>query len=160
MFVAHFPAGYIVSRLFKDRLCKAAVMVGSVIPDIDLAYFYTFGHRAVVHHEYWTHMPLFWLTISLLALIVVSFVKWSSHKVVLAFAVGTMVHLFLDSFIGTIYWFYPFSDLYVTFFTVPARHETWQLNFLLHWTFMCELSICVAAAYLFIRQRYRQWRLA
>lgn len=160
MFVAHLPAGYILSSFFKGRSLKAMAMIGSVIPDLDLLYFYSFGGRAVVHHKYWTHMPVFWLGVFAMACLIIRLRGWKYFQHMIAFFAGTILHLALDSFIGSIYWLYPFSDLALTFFTVPARYDVWQLNFILHWTFLCEMLICVFAAYLYLQRRGKMLKSA
>jgi len=63
MFIAHLPAGYMLSKgvvalghlrrlgeQTKRRLI-AAGMIGAIIPDIDLLYFYLIDHRQHGHHS-------------------------------------------------------------------------------------------------------------
>jgi inner membrane protein len=66
MFVAHIPAGYLLSRYLSrghpDR--KALILTGvvaSVLPDTDLLWFYLVDNRQRVHHSYVFHWPLFWV---------------------------------------------------------------------------------------------------
>jgi len=66
MFIAHLPAGYLLSRSLlaclpleqrvplARRKLLAAGLIGSVLPDIDLIYFYLLADRLVGHHVYWT----------------------------------------------------------------------------------------------------------
>lgn len=58
MFVAHLPAGYILSKFWKNKTAQYFLLIGSILPDLDLLYFYTIGQRAVVHHAYPTHSPI------------------------------------------------------------------------------------------------------
>ena len=55
------------------------------------------------------------------------------------------MHLFLDTIVGSIMWEAPFSTRLVSFFTVPRIHDVWLWNFVLHWTFLLEIAIWIAA---------------
>lgn len=70
MFIAHLPAGYLLSRPFARRnpsQARAIFGIGllcSVLPDFDLAYFYLIDQRRTPHHDYWVHTPVFWLVLA------------------------------------------------------------------------------------------------
>lgn len=156
VFIAHLPAAYLASRAFPAegpaslrRAMTVACLVGSVLPDVDLVWWWLVDHKRVHHHDYWTHLPLFW---AIAALCVLAFER---HRVVLAFFVGVASHLVLDTFVGDIKWLLPFSDRYVHFVEVPARHDGghWAWSFVLHWTFLVELLITAAAVAWFARLR-------
>ena len=146
MFIGHLPAGYLASRGFAGRGAQVAVMVGSIAPDIDLLYFYTLGQRAVVHHEYWTHIPAFWLAAGLLIWGILHIFRLPGARLVPLLLIGVMLHLCLDSIVGSVRWLAPFSDTTLTLFDVPARYQPWYLNFIFHWTFALEIAVVVAAA--------------
>jgi inner membrane protein len=73
MFIAHAPAGYLLTKLVlhryppqRDRDVKMILrsgMLASVFPDIDLSYFYLLDHCQHLHHSYWTHIPFWWLVV-------------------------------------------------------------------------------------------------
>ena len=154
MFIAHLPAGYLASQFFKNTKSAIACLLGSFMPDLDLLYFYTIGERAVVHHAYPTHMPYFWLGFGGLMFIAISFV-WDQRaavKIVPAFLAGIFLHLCLDSLTGGIQWFAPLNGASLTLVEVTARYEPWYWNFICHWTFVCEIVICLYAARLWIKK--------
>ena len=153
MFIGHLPAGYILSSSFKSKPLKTAVLIGSIIPDIDLIYFYTIGQRAVVHHAYWTHMPFFWLLVCLISWPVLKVLKLKLTVALPVLFCGIILHLILDSITGSVFWLMPFSDRSLTLVTVPALYKPWQLNFIFHWTFAFEILICCLAAVLFFKRR-------
>ncbi|HEV7318975.1 MAG TPA: metal-dependent hydrolase [Ensifer sp.] len=164
MFIAHLPAGYLLSRPFARRRpqqARAIVAVGllfSVLPDFDLAYFYLIDQRRTPHHDYWVHMPAFWLALAAIAALVL----WASgqRRQLILVGVGlasVLMHLVLDSVAADISWLQPFSDLRVNLVHVPALYKPWYLNFLLHWTFALELLIATVAAGFAVRD-FRAWR--
>lgn len=153
MFVGHLPAGYILSSAFKDKSAQVAVLVGSVLPDIDLVYFYTVGQRAVVHHAYWTHMPFFWMCVCLILWPILKAIKPNLVIALPALFCGVILHLILDSITGSVFWLMPFSDWSLTLVTVPALYKPWQLNFIFHWTFALEIFVCGLAGFLFFRKK-------
>ena len=62
MFIAHLPAGFLLSRL-HPRLKRHGtwVMTGAVLPDVDMSYFILIDAGATHHHSYITHRPALWL---------------------------------------------------------------------------------------------------
>lgn len=72
--------------------------------------------------------------------------------VVLVFGAAGMVHMLLDSIVGDIWWFAPWVDASYSLFTVPARFDYWWLNFIFHWSFILEITICVCAYYVWVRR--------
>ena len=148
MLIAHFPAGYCFGHLFDERSKRFTFIAGSVLPDLDLLYFYTLGQRAVVHHEYMTHTPTFWL---------VCFTFFSAlfprrFAFIMCLFSGVLLHLCLDSVTGSIRWLYPFYDFSVTLFEIPNVYGHWIKNFVFHWTFAIELGFCFLAMILFFRK--------
>lgn len=162
MFIAHAPAGYIVAK-FAERLISrdksetklilAYGIIFSILPDLDMIYFYTIDNRQNLHHSYWTHIPIFWICCSLFV-ILISII--SGSRVVylcgLMLMLSTMVHLILDSVVGGILWLYPISSTAYTLIDVPAQFGHWILNFVLHWSFLLELGILALAVIVFFRR--------
>lgn len=72
MFIAHIPSGYIMSLALLKLMphvpvssvrVSATGILGAVIPDLDLAYFYLIDNRQTHHHRYASHWPLLWITL-------------------------------------------------------------------------------------------------
>ncbi|MGD1933165.1 MAG: metal-dependent hydrolase [Candidatus Phaeomarinobacter sp.] len=156
MFIGHLPAGYVFSRVFADRLAQAAAMVGSILPDVDLLYFYTLGDRAVVHHHYWTHVPAFWVVLGVIIWSILRLVGSRYHLYVVPLLLGVFLHLCLDTIVGSIFWMYPFSDMTLTLIHVPALYDPWYLNFIWHWTFALEIAVVLCAGYVFVSNHLRK----
>jgi len=139
MFIAHAPAGYLLSRIHPVLRNRTFwLMVGSVLPDVDMAVFCLIGDGATHHHSYLTHRPALWTGLFLLGLI--------CRCGPLAFvALGGLLHVALDSGTGAIAWAWPFSDHAMPLIIVPATQDWWVLSFVLHWSFLIELAICTTA---------------
>lgn len=152
MFLAHMPAGYIVSKFFisqfrfnqtKVELLMCIGLLGSIFPDLDMFYFYLIDHQQHGHHSYWTHIPFYWVTF-LLSAYVVAIIFKSRILVGIAtvFIGGVLTHLLLDTFAGGgIKWLHPFYNGYFHFFSIPSRHGYWIWNYILHWTMLIEFFI-------------------
>ncbi len=159
MFIAHAPAGYLVSWLASRRSDNARSLIAtgvlfSLLPDTDLLWFYLIDNRQTPHHEYLFHLPLFWLTLAVIAGILAILTKRRDFLTHIYVAlVCLMVHMLLDSFAAEIYWLRPFSDTHLNAVNVPAQFNWWVWNFVLHWTFIVEVMICVAALVVFLRSR-------
>lgn len=151
MLIAHLPAGYLLARASRAQgLAMAAVLAGSVLPDLDLIWFYLIDDRAFHHHRYWVHAPGFWLMGALVALPLLRAFRPGWLRPALVFLAAIFLHLVLDSLGGGIMWAWPLStDLY-RLVTVPATQPHWVASFILHWTFLAELVITAAAAALWL----------
>ncbi|MFO1253312.1 MAG: metal-dependent hydrolase [Inhella sp.] len=150
MFIAHLPAGYLLTRWLAPRLAVAATpprwlmawgLFGAIAPDLDLLYFFLIDNRQTHHHKYFPHWPLLWFALLLLA------APWRRSGRVpvaaccaLVFALNGFVHQLLDSVVGDIWWFAPFVDRSFALAQVPARVQPWWLNFVPHWSFAIELG--------------------
>ena len=156
MFIAHLPAGYLLARRIAPRLAAAPAdarrlmavgLVGSILPDIDLFYFYLADGRQTLHHDYWTHIPAFWPAAMLAAAGLMWLARvtipWREFLVLLA---GIFLHLVLDTPAGGIAWGWPVSQHRFLLLEIPARFDWWVWNFILHWTFLAELAIVGRAA--------------
>lgn len=156
MFIAHLPAGYLATRsilarqpappLFRRRLL-ALGMAASVLPDLDLLWFYFVDHRRHVHHAYLPHLPLPWMALFAAAALLMWMARASrtAWLAMLVLAANIMLHLVLDTTAGGIRWLWPFSNAEFAMSHVQARHQAWYLNFVLHWTFALEVAILSAA---------------
>ncbi|QBY00288.1 metal-dependent hydrolase [Rhodophyticola sp. CCM32] len=153
MITAHFPSGYVLSRLAGwQKAMLAAGMVGAVWPDLDLIFFYLVDDRAFHHHRYWVHAPAFAVLVTAVLAALVRLLRPEIMGVVLAFGLGWGLHLILDSLAGDIMWLWPMSNALYALFSVPATQDHWMLSFILHWTFLAELIIWVAALWLWLRR--------
>lgn len=133
-------------------------MAASVLPDLDLFYFYLIDGRQTLHHEYWTHIPIFWVALFGLAVLITPWVRGPGrgHKLLgIAFIVSmnALFHLALDTVAGGIAWLYPYSTASYVLVEIPAVHGWWVWNFILHWTFALEIAVCLWAAALFAHER-------
>ncbi|TAK03357.1 metal-dependent hydrolase [Patescibacteria group bacterium] len=150
MFIAHLPAGYLLTRWIQDRTKVRSFLwiglVASIFPDIDILYFYFIDHRQTLHHEYWTHVPIVWLAILGVCASLALLLRNRKAMVIVGIVFSNiMLHFVLDTFVGGIAWLYPFSDKVSFLVTVPATQAFWVWSFLLHWTFLAEIAIIVAA---------------
>lgn len=155
MFIAHAPAGYLLSRYLASRISgtpnqtRSLLWLGifaSIVPDLDLFYFYLLDNRQHSHHSYWTHTPIYWLGIFALCYLSSAALKLQKlFPIQVVFFSNIFLHLLLDSVVGDIRWFYPFSNNSYSLFTVPAQYDWWVKNFICHWTFIIELTIFALA---------------
>ena len=162
MFIAHIPAGFLATRALQKKhpLTPKWMMhlglVCSVLPDIDLFYFYLIDGRHTSHHHYWTHLPLFWLTVFLPLFLLA---KLKRHKLFFTTCVviftNIMLHMVLDSVAAELYWFYPFSNQAFNLFKVEAQYTYWVWNFILHWTFALEILIVIAAFFVWKKTKFK-----
>ncbi|MFN0116257.1 MAG: metal-dependent hydrolase [Paracoccaceae bacterium] len=141
MLTAHLPSGYLLARGFRlcGRLALGTALLRAVFPDFDMIAFHLIDDRAIHHHRYWFHIPLFWTAVAAVALPVVWRTTWRLPGAV--FFAGVFLHLFLDTISGGIMWGAPFSDHLFAFVTVPPVYGNWVTNFVLHWTFLLEIAV-------------------
>jgi inner membrane protein len=154
LFIGHLPAGYFATTPLLGRSTprerRRLLLLGlaaSVLPDLDLFYFYFVDERRHVHHSYLPHLPLAWAA-ALGAAAVVLAVLRARRTAWLALAIlgiNVLLHLVLDTVAGGIRWLWPFSDVEISLTSVRARYHPWILNFVLHWTFALELALMAAA---------------
>ncbi|MES9940433.1 MAG: metal-dependent hydrolase [Candidatus Thiodiazotropha sp. 6PLUC2] len=163
MFIAHAPAGYLVSRMICRKLSltanarnrmMASGIFGSIAPDFDLFYFYFIDNQQYDHHIYYTHYPIVWACLMVVSIVsIVVFRKVISTYYLMVFSLCGFIHLLLDSVVGNIYWLAPFSDRAYALHGVVSYYTPWWLNFVLHWTFLFELIIVALALYININDR-------
>ncbi len=148
MFIGHLPGAYILTTIVPRELPKGvftAFLVGSVIPDVDMAWFHLVD-SSVHHHHLITHRPALWGVLACVGFAL----RWPW---IAALAVGALVHCVLDTIAGDIMWLWPFSDRGFQAVVVPATHDHYIKSFLAHWTFKVELLICVVAALLWWKRK-------
>ncbi len=140
----------------QATLLLAIGLIGSVFPDVDLAYFYLFDQRQYHHHSYWTHVPVYWVVILCGGLTLAHLLRSRLLAAASIVLVGSvLLHLLLDTELGAIRWLYPFSTKSFPLFIVPARYDWTLLSFVLHWTFLFELVI-VGASFFVYRMHSKQ----
>jgi inner membrane protein len=124
MFVAHIPAGYLLTTSLLQR-CRALTttqarwvfclgLFAAALPDLDLLYFHLIDHRRHNHHSYWTHIPFYWLILmlfmnSLAAVKRHPLLRWACFIVFC----NVLLHCLLDSVASGIQWLYPLSGHYI-----------------------------------------------
>lgn len=148
MFIAHVPAAYIIARLTSrktTRSTRVAFLIGSILPDIDMIWFYMVDDRQHHHHSYLTHKPILWGLVCLLGLIAR---RQPLGRAGFALGLGGLLHMALDSVVGQVTWVWPFSAYASPLVTVPATQSWWVMSFLLHWTFAIEVALTCGALYL------------
>lgn len=164
MFVAHLPAGYLATRaLLRRRTLADGVrrrlmalgLAASVLPDLDLLYFFLVDERRRVHHAYVTHKPFAWIGALAVAALALRMARagraaWLALAV---FGANVMLHMVLDTTAGGVRWLWPASEAEFAMAHVAARHEPWWLNFVLHWTFALEAALVAAAVAWWLRGR-------
>jgi len=152
MLTAHLPSGYCLGKVFGwKRWMFGAALIGAVLPDFDLIFFYFVDDRAFHHHEYWVHIPFFW---ACTACLVLSLLWRSQYRpIALAFFAAIFMHLTLDSLSGGIMWLAPMNDELFSLVTVSATQSHWILSYIFHWTFAFEIAIWGLAAYLYVKDR-------
>jgi inner membrane protein len=145
MLTAHLPSGYVLARGFGVRGGRAmgAALLGAVFPDFDMIAFHLIDDRAIHHHRYWFHIPLFWVAVATVTLSLVWRTTWRLPGML--FFAGVFLHLLLDTIAGGIMWGAPVSDHLFTFVTVPPVYGNWVTNFVFHWTFLLEIAVWIAA---------------
>ncbi len=157
MFVAHLPAGYLLSQVLRpwaNRAERCAIMVGSLLPDTDLILFYFRDGQSIHHHSYLSHQPAFWGMILCAGLMISLFNR--RGRMVGAVGVGALLHLILDTPLGAINWAWPLGDLGGPLIHVPATQDHWILSFLAHWTSAIEALICLIALIIWSRTPQRK----
>ena len=150
---AQLPSGYVLSRALSGGQAVAiAAIAGALVPDLDLIWFYTVDARAIHHHRYWVHAPTFALVVSALALGLGKALRPGLTPIILAFAIGWLLHIALDSIAGGIMWLWPVSDTLFALIEVPATYSHFLISFLLHPSFLLELAVWVVALWLWFRR--------
>lgn len=162
MIVGHLPAGYVMARLGYQRFGRLIDnyrkfmfwgLFGSIAPDLDMFYFHLVDGGRVHHHKYFSHYPVLWLALIVIAAALCRGIAVQKKVGIygLIFAVAGFCHLILDTVVGDIWWFAPFVDQPFAFATVPALYRPWWLSFIFHWSFLLEIAVFAWAAWLWRR---------
>lgn len=152
MLTAHLPSGYVLARMVPPGVpyVMPAALIGAVLPDLDMIWFYLVDDRAFHHHRYWVHIPVFWLCVAAVSLPLAA--RAGLGRTAAVFFAAIVLHLLLDSIGGGIMWGAPFSDRLVALVEVPPTRSHWVASFVLHWTFLLELAVWLAALMLWRRE--------
>jgi len=158
MFIGHLPAGYVLTKkVQKNTKTGKYLLVGliaSILPDIDMLYFYLIDNRQNLHHSYWTHIPFYWLLIVAVTFAIIWLLKKKYYMIAaIIFFSNIFLHLFLDTIVGKIEWLFPFTDNAYYMVDVPSVYHFWVYNFIFHWTFLLEIAVLIWAVYIFIKSR-------
>jgi inner membrane protein len=131
-----------------------AGILGAVAPDVDMIYFYLVDHRQHHHHTYWTHYPIIWLILLCLsALWLHAGQRKKLAALAVIFSLNGVLHMFLDTIASDLWWFAPFWDQPFRLIMVPLLLKPWWLNFLVHWSFLFELCVILAAIIMWRRNK-------
>ena len=158
MLIAHAPTGLLLAALLMpmkpvkvswQRWYLTGAVFGA-LPDVDMLWFYLVDQRQFHHHVYFTHWPIVWLLVSMVAGVAWGVWRkpWTAYAVLLG--VAGMSHMVLDSVVGDIGWLKPWHDQLYAMFVVTNRYSPWQLNFIIHWSFALELALLALSVW--------QWR--
>ena len=155
MLTAHLPSGYLLAKSWprRSKALMATALLGAVFPDFDMLWFYLVDHRAFHHHHYWVHIPAFWAMVAFVAAPVLRLIWPRALPYGLLFLAGIFLHLVLDTLTGAIAWNWPLSDHLYVLFEIPPRQANWVMSFILHWTFLAEIAIWLAAFLVWCRAR-------
>jgi inner membrane protein len=123
-----------------------------MLPDADMLYFHFVDSGKVHHHDYMTHWPLFWLACAAVIIPIVRYLSTSGAYAAGALFAGTFLHMVLDTIASPVNWLMPLGHLPIELVVVPAIHSHWIISFILHWTFLLEVTICLAALWLWWRR--------
>lgn len=155
MFIGHLPGAYLALRPFQRRLpafAFVAGLVGGVLPDIDMLWFYLVDDRAHHHHQYLTHRPIIWAMVAGFGVLLQRILP-KLGLIVAMVGFGALVHMCLDSIAGAVSWGWPIVDTPVTLVRVEATHDHWIKSFLSHWTFKVEIGVCLLALIIWWRSQ-------
>lgn len=157
MITAHLPSGYLLGKLLSANtpVVMAAVMIGAIFPDFDLLWFYLIDERAFHHHRYWVHAPGFWVMVCAILTPVLAMWNRIALKLFLFFVTGIYLHILLDAIAGGIMWLWPYSNTLFEWVTVTPTHRHFVLSFMMHWTFLLEIAVWIAAIVIFARHKWQ-----
>jgi hypothetical protein len=163
MIFAHLPAGYVTARLLQKRMHVSDVawktflvagLLGSVAPDFDLLYYFIIDQQRHHHHTYFTHFPVFWISLLAVSCLWYRFAsnkRWATLAVI--FSLNGFIHLILDSVAGNIRWLAPWDFQRYALTKVPHMTGSRRLDYLMHWSFLFELIPIVWAGILWKREK-------
>lgn len=158
MFIAHLPAGYILTKKLQKKLNNFHYLwiglIASILPDLDMLWFYLVDDRQTLHHKYWTHIPAYWLGILIVFTIVLYLYKKKDYIFIsVILFTNITLHLTLDAVTGKIDWLYPISNHSYVLIEVSPLYSWWVWNFVINWTFLLEIAIIIWSIAVYIRGR-------
>ena len=149
MIIGHLPAGYLtavgISRFLPSRALFFGVVIGAVLPDIDMLWFLLVD-SSFHHHALLPHRPIVWFIVLILGLAL-------RRRFVTGLGLGGLLHVALDTTLGQIAWAWPFSTRHWTLIEVQPTHSHYLLSFANHWTFQVEIALVLFALVVFWRRR-------
>jgi len=112
-------------------------MFGAVAPDLDHFLQVMPDPSDEPHHYYFTHFPLFWLLLCMISYVWLSSSNNQNPLSAFMFSLGGFIHTMLDTVIGSIYWFAPFSDeeygivSFVKYYDPSKLPDFWNFGYVL-----------------------------
>jgi inner membrane protein len=160
MFIGHLPAGYILTKTVQKNVKTSKYLlvglIASVLPDIDILYFYLIDNRQNLHHIYWSHIPFYWLLIGIITFSIIWLSKQKVYYITaIIFFANIFLHLLLDTVVAKIMWLYPATNKAFFLFDVPAVYNFWVYNFAFHWTFLFEIALVGGATYILVKDKLK-----
>lgn len=144
MILGHLGAaaiGYVVLAKRDNSLASRGFFIGSLLPDVDLLWWYFISKGATPHHLFLPHVPSFWLAVLLIGFLVISRAYQAWLIAFYSFIAAIFIHLVLDTHAGGIAWLYPLDNEMFYFFPVPNIYGNFVISAVLHWTFLLEVPI-------------------
>ncbi len=165
MTFAHLPAGYILTKKIQSCCDSSGYLwlglLASILPDAGIVYLFlnNVTNYRNVHHDYWTHYPLYWMIIGLTLYTLACFKNNRSDIIAITiFMSNVFLHLMLDTVTGNIKWLYPFSGEYHSLFArlsdilgLSFQYTFWKVK--IYWTIILEIGIAAWAFILFMKAR-------
>jgi hypothetical protein len=161
---AHLPAGYIACRLLFSNLEQRITsywrylfwgMFGAAAPDLDHIYLILFDFQQPDHHLYFTHYPLFWISLVLFSFAWLTGSKNNGQTPALAFlfSIEGAIHILLDTVPRNICLLAPFSYRRFSIEDLIHRHFPMLLQKYPCWELCIEALIIAWAACLLFNDR-------
>ncbi len=164
MLIAHLPSGYLLAHWIEQKypyyISRKAILwatlSGAVFPDLDLFYFFFVDQQQHHHHIYFMHWPVIWASLALLSWFIYQFKATKMLFLAQCFFFAGVLHVILDSLVGDIWWLMPWIDQPFALATVPTISKHWWVSFILHWSFLVEIVICLFALRLGLKQQSKK----
>lgn len=161
MLIAHLPSGYLLAHWIHKKIPQYVkykemmwvTLSGAIFPDLDLFYFFFIDQQQHHHHIYFMHWPIIWFSLAFITWMMRRFKKTKILFLTQCFFFAGVLHVILDSLVGDIWWLMPWVDQPFALATVEAISEHWWISFILHWSFLVEIVICLFALRLWLQKR-------
>jgi inner membrane protein len=169
MLIAHLPAGYILTKFMQKKsdiqCCLWLGLLGSIFPDFDIMYLYIAEDTGTFHRQYWTHLPIFWLCITMIFFVTTYFINFNKKVICggLFFLMNIWGHLILDTTMAPVYWLKPLMAKGFQLFdlNIAPVYASWFFNYMMHPFFLSEITLCIGAIVMWIssRNKLKQYSL-